>query len=86
MYVCLYTYSVLVSMCPLSMESRALAAAELPPHFGPTIPEVNSVWLKLYLYHLTGSGPPSFCLTKGEIRLSPDWAMFGIMYSLCDPV
>ncbi|KAF0309275.1 Protein FAM91A1 [Amphibalanus amphitrite] len=57
---------VLVSMCPLSMESRALTAAELPAHFGPAAAEVNSVWLKLYLYHLTGSGPPSFCLTKGS--------------------
>ncbi|XP_043227959.1 protein FAM91A1-like [Amphibalanus amphitrite] len=59
-------YRVLVSMCPLSMESRALTAAELPAHFGPAAAEVNSVWLKLYLYHLTGSGPPSFCLTKGS--------------------
>ena len=65
--------SVLVSMCPLSMESRAVAAAELPAHFGPAIPEVNSVWLKLYLYHLTGSGPPSFCLTKGETRPTGAW-------------
>ncbi|XP_037089725.1 protein FAM91A1-like [Pollicipes pollicipes] len=66
-------YQVLVSMCPLSMESRALASAELPPHFGPAVPEVNSVWLKLYLYHLTGSGPPSFCLTKGSrLRSLPE--------------
>ena len=63
---CLCPYRVLVSMCPLSMESRTLAAAGLPAHFGPAVPEVNSVWLKLYLYQLTGSGPPSFCLTKGQ--------------------
>jgi len=66
-------YRVLVSMCPLSMESRALASTELPPHFGPAVPEVNSVWLKLYLYHLTGSGPPSFCIVKGSrLRRVPE--------------
>jgi len=26
---------------------------------------VNSVWFKLYIYHVTGSGPPSLLLVKG---------------------
>ena len=27
--------------------------------------QVNSVWFKLYIYHVTGSGPPSLLLVKG---------------------
>lgn len=27
--------------------------------------QVNSVWFKLFLYHLTGCGPPSLLLVKG---------------------
>lgn len=57
-------YQFLVSMAPLSYEISAVDG-ETPPHFGPAIPEVNSIWFKLYLYHITGSGPPSVLLPKG---------------------
>ncbi|XP_076066785.1 protein FAM91A1 isoform X2 [Oratosquilla oratoria] len=57
-------YRFLVSMAPLSYEIPAIEG-DTPPHFGPAIPEMNSVWFKLFLYHITGSGPPSLLLPKG---------------------
>lgn len=47
----------------------------LPPrqHIGPAIPEVSSIWFKLYVYHVTGQGPPSLLLSKGSrLRKLPD--------------
>ncbi|XP_066972878.1 protein FAM91A1 isoform X2 [Macrobrachium rosenbergii] len=65
-------YQFLVSMAPLSYEISAIDG-ETPPHFGPAIPEVNSTWFKLFLYHVTGSGPPSLLLPKGErLRRLPE--------------
>ncbi|XP_046858487.1 protein FAM91A1-like [Xenia sp. Carnegie-2017] len=64
-------YSVLLSMAPLSSEIRPIASCN-PPHIGPAIPEVNSVWFKLYLYETTGSGPPSMLIVKGSrLRILP---------------
>ncbi|XP_028149865.1 protein FAM91A1 [Diabrotica virgifera virgifera] len=57
-------YKLLVSMAPLSREVRPVTSL-LPPHLGPAVPEVNTLWFKLFLYHLTGYGPPSLLLTKG---------------------
>ncbi|KAK2179555.1 hypothetical protein NP493_483g01023 [Ridgeia piscesae] len=57
-------YFLLVSMAPLSSEVRPVSSCN-PQHIGPAIPEVNSVWFKLFLYQLTGSGPPSLLLVKG---------------------
>ncbi|XP_013401437.1 protein FAM91A1 [Lingula anatina] len=57
-------YSLLVSMAPLSNEIRPISSCS-PQHIGPAIPEVNSVWFKLFLYHITGCGPPSLLLVKG---------------------
>ncbi|XP_018574511.1 protein FAM91A1 [Anoplophora glabripennis] len=57
-------YKLLVSMAPLSKEVRPITSL-LPPHLGPAVPEVNSLWFKLFLYHMTGYGPPSLLLTKG---------------------
>ncbi|KAJ8937386.1 hypothetical protein NQ318_015466 [Aromia moschata] len=37
----------------------------ITPHLGPAVPEVNTLWFKLFLYHMTGYGPPSLLLTKG---------------------
>ena len=43
-----------------------------PYHIGPAIPEVNSLWFKLFLYDVTGSGPPSLLLCKGtRLRTLP---------------
>lgn len=44
-----------------------------PQHIGPAIPEVSSIWFKLYLYHVTGQGPPSLLLSKGSrLRKLPE--------------
>ncbi len=61
-------YSVLFSMAPYSSsgENSAPITCDLPFHIGPPIPEVNSVWFKLFLYELTGDGPVSLLLPKGH--------------------
>lgn len=51
-------------MAPLNKETPLLSSPKLP-HIGPPIPEVNSVWFKLYLYHKTCYGPPSLLLIRG---------------------
>ena len=56
--------SLLVSMAPLSHEIRSVTSC-CPPHFGPAVPEVNSVWFKLFIYDQVKSGPPSLLLVKG---------------------
>ena len=32
---------------------------------GPALPEMNSIWFKLWLYHKLQCGPPSLLLTRG---------------------
>lgn len=58
-------FSLLMSMAPLNKETPLLSSPKLP-HIGPPIPEVNSVWFKLYLYHKTSYGPPSLLLVRGK--------------------
>uniref|UniRef100_A0A2I3GEK0 Protein FAM91A1 n=1 Tax=Nomascus leucogenys TaxID=61853 RepID=A0A2I3GEK0_NOMLE len=57
-------YMLLVSMAPLINEILSVSSCT-PQHIGPAIPEVNSIWFKLYIYHITGQGPPSLLLSKG---------------------
>lgn len=57
-------YSLLISMAPLSNEIRTVSSSS-PYHIGPPVPEVNSVWLKMWLYSITACGPVSFLLVKG---------------------
>ncbi|RXN26114.1 FAM91A1 isoform X2 [Labeo rohita] len=65
-------YKLLVSMAPLSNEIRPISSCT-PQHIGPAIPEVSSIWFKLYLYSVTGQGPPSLLLSKGSrLRKLPD--------------
>ncbi|MGH0132639.1 UNVERIFIED_CONTAM: hypothetical protein FKN15_058550 [Acipenser sinensis] len=65
-------YKLLVSMAPLSNEIRPISSCT-PQHIGPAIPEVSSIWFKLYLYHVSGQGPPSLLLSKGSrLRKLPD--------------
>lgn len=52
-------------MTPLSREVHPISSIS-PPHLGPCVPEVNSIWFKLFVYHITGYGPPSLLLTKGK--------------------
>lgn len=64
-------YSLLVSMAPLSYEIQPVSSCT-PQHIGPALPEVNSVWFKLYAYSLTRCGPPSLLLVKGtKLRRLP---------------
>ncbi|ESN90745.1 hypothetical protein HELRODRAFT_156211 [Helobdella robusta] len=64
-------YSLLFSVAPLSNEVRPVSH-NIPHHLGPTIPEVNSIWFKLFLYSLTSNGPPSILLSKGtKLRKLP---------------
>lgn len=64
-------YSLLVSMAPLSKEIRPITCQQ-PPHLGPATAEVNSVWFKMFLYHITGCGPPSVLLRRGtRLRVLP---------------
>ncbi|KAF6099297.1 family with sequence similarity 91 member A1 [Phyllostomus discolor] len=59
-------------MAPLTNEIRPVSSCT-PQHIGPAIPEVSSVWFKLYIYHITGQGPPSLLLSKGtRLRKLPD--------------
>lgn len=51
-------------MAPLSREVQPIMSLS-PPHLGPAVPEVNTLWFKLFLYHMTGYGPPSLLLIKG---------------------
>uniref|UniRef100_A0A8C1FN26 Family with sequence similarity 91 member A1 n=1 Tax=Cyprinus carpio carpio TaxID=630221 RepID=A0A8C1FN26_CYPCA len=65
-------YKLLVSMAPLSNEIRPISSCT-PQHIGPAIPEVSSIWFKLYLYSVTGQGPPSLLLSKGSrLRKLPE--------------
>ena len=51
-------------MAPLSNEIRPVTSC-CPPHIGPAVPEVNSVWFKLFIYEQVKNGPPSLLLVKG---------------------
>ena len=88
-------YDVLVSMAPLGQDVQPVVTID-PPHLGPPIPEVNSIWYKLWLYKNVRSGPATALLSKGirlrklpEILkvLHPDciigWTDCNILYSDC---
>jgi hypothetical protein len=65
-------YSLLISMAPLSQEIYPVSSVS-PPHIGPAIPEVNSVWFRLWLYDQLGCGPLTILFTKGtRLRHLPD--------------
>ena len=66
-------FRFLVSMAPLSYEISSIDG-ETPPHFGPTTPEVNSIWYKMFIYNITGSGPASLLLPKGMLRIFAELA------------
>jgi hypothetical protein len=65
-------YQLIISIAPLNQDVKLNAAASLP-HFGPGSPIINSLWFKLYLYHITGFGPPSLLLLQGyRLNRLPD--------------
>ncbi|GAM20861.1 hypothetical protein SAMD00019534_040360 [Acytostelium subglobosum LB1] len=67
-------YSVLISMSPFATDSCPVISCA-PPHFGPAIYEIHSLWFKLYLYNIVGAGPNSVLLAKGH-RLKKIPAVF----------
>ena len=44
--------------------------------------QANSVWFKLFMYKLTGNGPPSMLLVKGT-RLQRLPSIFQVKYIFC---
>jgi hypothetical protein len=62
-------YALLVSLCPLSNETRAIdiSSCDSPlPHLGPSSVLMVSVWMRLFVYQKTGFGPPSLLLPRGR--------------------
>ena len=57
-------YQILISMAPVSAETIYSPFNSID-FLGPTLQEMNSVWMKLFVYQLTKSGPPSLLLPKG---------------------
>ncbi|CAF1562158.1 unnamed protein product [Rotaria magnacalcarata] len=57
-------YQILISMAPISAET-IYSPFNSTDYFGPCLQEMNSVWMKLFIYNLTKSGPPSLLLPKG---------------------
>lgn len=57
-------YQLIISIAPLNQDVKLNAATSLP-HLGPGSPLINSLWFRLYMYHLTGFGPPSLMLVQG---------------------
>ncbi len=66
-------------MAPLSQEVQSVSSCS-PPHLGPAIAEMNSIWYRLWLYQKLGSGPPSLLLAKGNrLRRLPALIKVGLM-------
>lgn len=58
-------YSVVVSMIPLTSPPFVAPDGEGPVHFGPPCRAALSPWMRLLLYHVSGSGPTSVALMRG---------------------
>lgn len=58
-------YAALLSVTPLSNESRLISNTSLP-FFGPCCSLINSIWFHLYVYQETSFGPPSLLLKKNH--------------------
>ncbi|KAL1516826.1 hypothetical protein ABEB36_000676 [Hypothenemus hampei] len=60
-------YRLLIMMAPIGRDVRIPPFSNMsPPVLGPSHPEINSLWFRLFLYNITGYGPPSLLLTKGS--------------------
>lgn len=65
-------YQIIISVAPLLSET-CIPWSDHLPHLGPPSPLINSIWFKLFIYMLTGSGPPSLLLPKGyRLRSLPN--------------
>lgn len=64
-------YALLVSMTPVSRDVRTVSSV-MPPHIGPGIPEMTSLWFKMWLYETASCGPPSVLFVAGmQLRRLP---------------
>ncbi|RVE51417.1 hypothetical protein evm_003972 [Chilo suppressalis] len=70
-------YRLAISTAPLCREARAGAAAGALPHIGPAPTESATPWMRLYLYHVAGYGPPTLLLTKGTVLRCVPRALLG---------
>ena len=68
-------------MSPLSNEIRLLSESG-PPHLGPAIPAVSSIWFKLFLYNHTGSGPITLLLKRGN-KIQTYSVLMTVKFSFC---
>ncbi|CAF0976447.1 unnamed protein product [Rotaria sordida] len=65
-------YHILISMAPVTAETIYSPFNSID-YLGPCLQEMNSVWMKLFIYHLIKSGPPSLLLSKGSrLNTLPD--------------
>jgi hypothetical protein len=65
-------YHILISMAPVSAET-IYSPFNASDYLGPCLQEMNSVWMKLFIYNITKSGPPSILLPKGyRLNILPD--------------
>lgn len=65
-------YAVLVSMVPLASSPPLSADGSGPVHFGPPTPAACTPWMKLLLYSIAQSGPPTLALVRGQrLRVLP---------------
>lgn len=63
-------YTILFSMAPFNnsgdLQSSAPITCDSPYHFGSTIPEMNSIWFKLYLYNMVNDSPLGILIPHGK--------------------
>lgn len=57
-------YQLIISVAPLNQDVK-LSAATCLPHLGPGSPLINSLWFRMFIYYMTGYGPPSLLLLQG---------------------
>eukprot|EP00108_Taenia_solium_P011334 TsM_000733600 transcript=TsM_000733600 gene=TsM_000733600 len=72
-------YSLIVCMAPLSFEESRVLCPDWPLILGPPIPEICSLWFRLFVACITGSGcTPSLLLCRGThvTRLPPPLSGF----------
>eukprot|EP00211_Chloroparvula_japonica_P003967 CAMPEP_0119128270 /NCGR_PEP_ID=MMETSP1310-20130426/6493_1 /TAXON_ID=464262 /ORGANISM="Genus nov. species nov., Strain RCC2339" /LENGTH=716 /DNA_ID=CAMNT_0007118597 /DNA_START=48 /DNA_END=2194 /DNA_ORIENTATION=- len=59
-------YDLLISVSPLTPQPQSIITGVHPPHLGPPIQEVMSVWFRLYLYSHLRHGPTAVLIPKGR--------------------
>ena len=60
------SYAALISLAPLSRDTRTVISCA-PPHLGPAVPEMGGEWHLLWLYSRLRSGPVTLYLPAGTV-------------------